>query len=246
MNEIKYFWLCSRLWENNSQHMSSRHTCWNVSVRFRCSMLSPQTLMPPPLHRAARNQVSLMIPVPGNEGAVTADVPTDPERGRRNYWNKWILKSISQMHKCSHATPSCFRDVAGGIDCNYCRPHTNAHMRNVRANEEYRCYCHTRAKSSSHKAWESIARVSPYNTKKCASGWLTIAIYWVQTLFGFATNQRVILILGSWFQVLKKHVFSKSRVVQAWDKARYLYLALLTSNQVFCFILTNWLIRREI
>lgn len=97
-------------------------------------------------------------------GIVTADVPTDPESGRRNYWNKWILKSSSQMHKCSHAAPSRFRDAAGGIYCNYCRPHTDAHMRDVRANEEYRCYCHTRAKSSSHKGWESIARTSLHHT----------------------------------------------------------------------------------
>lgn len=104
-------------------------------------------------------------------GVVTADVPTDPERGRRNYWNKWILKSISQVHKCSPATPSCFQDAAGGIYCNYCRPHTDAHMRNVRANEEYRCYCHTRAKSSRHKDWESTARISSQHQEMCI--WMT-------------------------------------------------------------------------
>lgn len=136
-------------------------------------------------------------------GVVMADVPTDPERGRRNYWNKWILKSISQMHKCSPATPSCFRDAAGGIYCNYCRPHTDAHMRNVRANEEYRCSCHTRAKSSSHKDWESIARISPHNTKKCASERLTPPIYQVQIQFGLTTNQSVIFTLGTRFQSLK-------------------------------------------
>lgn len=122
MSEIKYFWLYSQLWKNNSKHMPSQHICWNVSMGLRCSPLSsqPLCLSLPVMNRKEPGVLTNLLQCQDTRGNISTDVPTDPERGRRKHWIKF--------HWCKNALmlPSTFSGISRAYTVTTA-DHTHAH-----------------------------------------------------------------------------------------------------------------------